>query len=184
MLKHVFFFFFFLPQFYSCKELNYISRADVCCHIYEGGNGQHECALQGSGSKCNRVAMLSAGPPRPEKLFYSTLHLQTDSRFTVLNCRKRDRLGVRCFRLGGLGCGVILPGENNITACVKDIWQQPCCTSAVKSLKSGWLNTVLSLFGNSSTLVFHEKGLSHILWKVKLKADDADVKSDMFYFLL
>lgn len=79
---------------------------------------------------------------------------------------------------------MILPGENNITACVKDIWQQPCCTSAVKSLKSGWLNTVLSLFGNRFTFVFHEKRLSHILWKVKLKADDKDVKSDMFYSML
>lgn len=97
---------------------------------------------------------------KPEKLLYSTLSLQTDSSFTVLNCHKQDRLGVRRFRLGRLGCRVILPGENNITAYKKkNIWRQLCRTSAVKSLKPGWLNTVLCLFythGNSFTLVFHE----------------------------
>lgn len=90
--------------------------------------------------------MLSTGPPKPANLLYSTLHLQTDSSFTVSNCRKRDRLGVRCFRLGRLGCRVILPGENNITACIKDIWQQLCCTSVVKSLKPGRLNFFIILF--------------------------------------
>lgn len=90
--------------------------------------------------------MFSAGSPKPEKLLYSALYLQTDSNFTVLNCHKWDRLGVWCFRLGRLGCRVIPPGENNITACKKDIWQQLCRTSAVKSLKLGWLNTVFSFF--------------------------------------
>lgn len=121
----------------------------MCCHIFQGGNGQHECVLQGSRSQCNRVSMLSAGPPKPEKLLYSTLHLQTDSSFTMLNCRKRNRLGVRCFRLGRLGYRVILPAENNITAPIKDIWWQVCCTFVVKS--RGWLNTVVSLFISMKT---------------------------------
>lgn len=140
MLKHT-----FTPQFYSCVEFNSIFRADVCCHI-KVEMGSMNVPYRGLDLSATRVSVLSAGPPKPEKLLYSTLHLQTDSSFTVLNCRKRDRLGVRCFRLGRLGCRVILPGENNITACVKDIWRQRCSTSAVKRLKPGWLNTVLSLF--------------------------------------
>lgn len=131
--------------------------------------------------------MLSAGPPKAEKLLYSTLHLQTDSSFTVLNCRKRDRLGVRCFRLGRLGCRVILPGENNITARIKDIWRQLCHTSAVKSLKLGWLNTVLSLFISMETalhLYFMKAILSRRLETVKTKADDTDVESDVLYSVL
>lgn len=140
MLKHT-----FTLQFYSCVEFNSIFRADVCCHI-KVEMGSMNVPYRSLDLSATRVSVLSAGPPKPEKLLYSTLHLQTDSSFTVLNCRKRDRLGVRCFRLGRLGCRVILPGENNITARVKDIWRQLCSTSAVKSLKPGWLNTVLSLF--------------------------------------
>lgn len=138
-------------QFHSCEELNGIFTADVCCHIFYGGTGQYECLLHRSGSRCDRASMLSAGPPKPEKLLYSTLHLQTDSSFTVLNCRKRDRLGVQCFRLGRLGCRVILPGENNITAHVKDTWWQLCCTSAVKVWNLGGWATALSLFTSTET---------------------------------
>lgn len=99
-----------------------------------------------TGLDLSATSMLSAMPPEAEKLPYSTLHLPTNSSFAELNCRKLDRLGVRCFRLGRLGCRVILPGENNITACVKDTWRQLCSTSAVKVWNlGGWTQFYLFL---------------------------------------
>lgn len=130
-------------QFDSCEEWNDSFAADVCRHIFYGWTGQ--CGHR-TGSQCDRASMLSAGLPEAEKLPYSTLHLQTNSSFAELNCRKLDRLGVRCFRLGRLGCRVILPGENNITACVKDTWRQLCSTSAVKVWNlGGWTQFYLFL---------------------------------------
>lgn len=91
-----------------------------------------ECNLQRRSSQWDGASVLSVGPSKPEKLLYSTLHLQTDSSFTGLACRKWDWVSFffplrRCLgpaRLG-VGCGVTLPG---ITAGVKYTQRQACCT--------------------------------------------------------
>lgn len=86
--------------------------------------------------------MLSAGPPKPEKLLYSTLHLQTDSSFTGLARRKSGTgyLFTQALpRPSQTRCGgsaVTLPGENSITAGVKYTQRQPCCTVVFLSLTS------------------------------------------------
>ena len=84
-------------------------------------------ALCGTGA-----SVLSAGPSKPEKLLYSTLHLETDSSFTGLARRKWDWVSFfsRCLGPARLGVGyrVTLPGENTITAGVKYTQRQACCT--------------------------------------------------------
>lgn len=80
-------------------------------------------------SQYDRASVLSARPPKPEKLLYSTLHLQTDSSFTGPACRKWDWVSFflrRCLSCARLGCEVTLPGENSITAGVKYAQRQVC----------------------------------------------------------
>lgn len=94
----------------------------------------------------------------------------------MLNCRKRDRPGVRCFRLGRLGCRVILPGENNITAHVKTRGGSCAAHLLLKAEVRVAEHTFIST-ETASTLVFHHS----YVWvvderqTVESKADDADV---------
>lgn len=93
----------------------------------------------------------------------------------MLNCRKRDRPGVRRFRLGRLGCGVILPGENNITARVKTRGGSCAAHLLLKAEVRVAEHTFIST-ETASTLVFHS-----YVWAVderqtvQSKAGDVDV---------
>lgn len=62
----------------------------VCYHTAYRLIEQCECNLQRHSSRWDGASVLSARPPKPEKLLYSTLHLQTDSSFTGLARRKWD----------------------------------------------------------------------------------------------
>lgn len=76
--------------------------------------------------------VLSAGPSKPEKLLFSTLHLQTDSNFTRLACRKWDWVSFflrHCLGPARLGVGYT-PGENSVTAGARYKQRQACCTVA------------------------------------------------------
>lgn len=97
-------------------------------HIFYRLIEQCEYILQRRCSLWDRASVLSAGPPKPEKLLYSTLHLQTDSSFTGLACCKWDWVSL-FLGPGGLGVGhrATLPGENSITVGVKYTQQQACC---------------------------------------------------------